>query len=38
MDSSEIYKFYDGRKHHFELLASKVVAQIIRESKTCRKF
>ena len=29
---SEIYKFYDGRKHHFELLASKVVANIIRQS------
>jgi hypothetical protein len=28
----EIYKFYDGRKHHFELLASKVVANIIRQS------
>lgn len=29
---NEIYKFYDGRKHHFELLASKVVANIIRQS------
>jgi len=28
----EIYKFYDGRKHHFELLSSKVVANIIRQS------
>lgn len=28
----EIYKFYDGKKHHFELLASKVVANIIRQS------
>lgn len=28
----EIYKFYDGRKHHFELLASKVVANLIRQS------
>lgn len=28
----EVYKFYDGRKHHFELLASKVVANIIRQS------
>jgi len=27
----DIYKHYEGRKHHFELLASKVVAQIIRE-------
>jgi len=27
-----IYKFYDGRKHHFELLASKVVANIIRQT------
>jgi len=29
---AEIYKFYDGKKHHFELLASKVVANIIRQS------
>jgi hypothetical protein len=29
---SEIYKFYDGRKHHFELLASKVVANLIRQT------
>jgi len=29
---SEIYKFYDGKKHHFELLASKVVANLIRQS------
>jgi hypothetical protein len=29
---AEIYDFYDGRKHHFELLASKVVANIIRQS------
>lgn len=29
---SEIYNFYDGRKHHFELLASKVVANIIRQT------
>ncbi len=28
----EIYKFYDGKKHHFELLASKVVANLIRQS------
>jgi hypothetical protein len=28
----EIYKFYDGKKHHFELLASKVVAYLIRQS------
>jgi len=28
----EIYKFYDSRKHHFELLASKVVANIIRQT------
>lgn len=28
----EIYKFYDGRKHNFELLASKVVANLIRQS------
>jgi hypothetical protein len=27
-----VYKFYDGRKHHFELLASKVVAIIIGET------
>jgi hypothetical protein len=29
---TEIYNFYDGRKHHFELLASKVVANIIRQT------
>jgi hypothetical protein len=29
---AEIYKFYDRRKHHFELLASKVVANIIRQT------
>jgi hypothetical protein len=29
---AEIYKYYDGRKHHFELLASKVVANIIRQN------
>lgn len=28
----EIYNFYDGRKHHFELLASKVVANLIRQN------
>jgi len=28
----EIYKFYDGKKHHFELLASKVVANLIRQT------
>lgn len=28
---TEIYDFYEGRKHHFELLASKVVANIIRQ-------
>ncbi|MFM9990478.1 MAG: restriction endonuclease [Burkholderiaceae bacterium] len=28
---SEIYGFYDGKKHNFELLASKVVANIIRQ-------
>ena len=27
-----VYKFYDGRKHHFELLASKVVANMIRQT------
>jgi hypothetical protein len=29
---AEIYKFYEGKKHHFELLASKVVANLIRQS------
>jgi hypothetical protein len=29
---AEIYDFYEGRKHHFELLASKVVASIIRQA------
>lgn len=29
---AEIYKFYDGKKHHFELLASKVVANIINQT------
>lgn len=29
---NEIYNFYDGKKHHFELLASRVVANIIRQS------
>lgn len=28
---SEIYKYYDSKKHNFELLASKVVANIIRQ-------
>lgn len=29
---AEIYAFYEGKKHHFELLASKVVANVIRQS------
>lgn len=28
----EIYKFYESKKHNFELLASKVVANLIRQS------
>lgn len=28
---AEIYNFFEGKKHHFELLASKVVANIIRK-------
>lgn len=28
---AEIFNFYEGKKHHFELLASKVVASIIRQ-------
>ena len=30
----EIYSFYDGRKHAFELLASRVASEILRESGT----
>jgi len=29
---AEIFNFYTGKKHHFELLASKVVAHIIRQT------
>ena len=29
---AEIYDFYEGKKHHFELLAAKVVASIIRQT------
>lgn len=29
---TSIYSFYDGRKHAFELLASRVAAEILRES------
>ena len=29
---AEIYNFYDGKKHHFELLALKVVANIVRQT------
>lgn len=28
----ELYRFYDGRKHAFELLASRVAAEVLRES------
>jgi hypothetical protein len=28
----ELYEFYDGRKHAFELLASRVAAEVLRES------
>ena len=28
----ELYEFYDGRKHSFELLASRVAADVLRES------
>lgn len=28
----EIHQFYDGRKHAFELLASRVAAEVLRES------
>ena len=28
----EIYSFYDGRKHAFELLASRVASEVLRES------
>jgi len=28
----EVFKHYDGKKHHFELLASKVVASILKDS------
>lgn len=28
----ELYEFYDGRKHSFELLAAKVAADVLRES------
>ena len=29
---SDIYEFYDRKKHHFELLAAKVVANLIKQS------
>lgn len=29
---STLYRFYDGRKHAFELLASRVAAEVLRES------
>ena len=29
---AELYSFYDGRKHAFELLASRVAAEVLRES------
>lgn len=29
---STLYRFYDGRKHAFELLASQVAAEVLRES------
>lgn len=29
---ADIYRFYDGKKHHFELLALKVVANIVRQT------
>lgn len=29
---AELYGFYDGRKHAFELLASRVAAEVLRES------
>jgi len=28
----DVYKFYEGRKHHFELLAAKIVANMIRQT------
>lgn len=28
----EVYRFYEGRKHSFELLASRVAAEVLRES------
>ena len=31
---AEIYAFYEGKKHHFELLASKVVSSILNNSGT----
>lgn len=30
----ELYQFYEGRKHAFELLASQVAAEVLRESGT----
>lgn len=29
---AEVYRFYDGRKHAFELLAARVAAEVLRES------
>ncbi|WP_237268126.1 restriction endonuclease [Tessaracoccus flavescens] len=29
---AKLYRFYDGRKHAFELLASRVAAEVLRES------